>query len=685
MANRYWVGGTGTWDGSDTSHWSASSGGASGASVPDATMDVIFDQAGSYTVTRSGSPVQSCKSFTVSAGSPTFVGSNLLAVYGSFTLNATTNWTSGPPTSMSATSTGWTVNTAGVTLYTQLNFVGVGGAWTLQGDVTMWFAGAFTHTAGTLDLNGYNVTCGNLNCSGSTARTLIMGTGTFTTTWGSFTVSGSNVTFSGASASVVAGGPAGGYDAVGQTVGSLYINNINFSLAAGTITTLTHAPATWGNVTQTLRVMNSATIGTFVCAGVDAQKPLVIVSSTFGTARTLTIGTWASAAHVYFQDITIAGAVAPVTVTGGGDCGGNSGITFPSAKTVYWNHASNTGWHSTSWATTSTGSPAIANQPLPQDTARFGAGGSHAATLNMNSVKVGSIDFTGVGAITVTWDGITECYGSVTLASNVTLAGSTFTNYFSGRSGTQTIISAGKTWLSNLEFRGGSTKALGDAFTMSSDKQLTLNGTTLTTNNFNMNVGKIATSSALGGSVMNGGSSVISLSGTGGYLFDNGPNLTFNAGTSKLKITCATASSSFSVLLGSVSGNGIYDLELAMTGAGCTVSLMGSGVVPINALTSTLTAAATVKLQSGQTFAVTSFGLTGSSGNVVALTSTTNPTTATLQRLGPWNVGANSTIGTGTTGMTAAAGLGVDYLNATYITAVNTTPGKGNLFFGSNF
>lgn len=42
MANRYWVGGSGTWD-NTTTHWSASSGGAGGASVPTQSDDVIFD------------------------------------------------------------------------------------------------------------------------------------------------------------------------------------------------------------------------------------------------------------------------------------------------------------------------------------------------------------------------------------------------------------------------------------------------------------------------------------------------------------------------------------------------------------------------------------------------------------------------------------------------------------------
>jgi hypothetical protein len=43
MANRFWVGGSGTWDASDTSHWSATSGGSSGASVPTVSDDVTFD------------------------------------------------------------------------------------------------------------------------------------------------------------------------------------------------------------------------------------------------------------------------------------------------------------------------------------------------------------------------------------------------------------------------------------------------------------------------------------------------------------------------------------------------------------------------------------------------------------------------------------------------------------------
>jgi hypothetical protein len=43
MATYFWVGGTGTWDGSSTSNWSATSGGAGGSGPPNASDTVNFD------------------------------------------------------------------------------------------------------------------------------------------------------------------------------------------------------------------------------------------------------------------------------------------------------------------------------------------------------------------------------------------------------------------------------------------------------------------------------------------------------------------------------------------------------------------------------------------------------------------------------------------------------------------
>src|SRR5574343_869223 len=55
MAVRYWVGGSGTWDGSSTTNWSATSGGTGGASAPTASDEVIINgSSGSGTITASG-------------------------------------------------------------------------------------------------------------------------------------------------------------------------------------------------------------------------------------------------------------------------------------------------------------------------------------------------------------------------------------------------------------------------------------------------------------------------------------------------------------------------------------------------------------------------------------------------------------------------------------------------------
>lgn len=55
MANRYWVGGSGTWDATAGSKWSLTSGGAGGQAVPTSSDDVFFNAAsGNVTVTSSG-------------------------------------------------------------------------------------------------------------------------------------------------------------------------------------------------------------------------------------------------------------------------------------------------------------------------------------------------------------------------------------------------------------------------------------------------------------------------------------------------------------------------------------------------------------------------------------------------------------------------------------------------------
>ena len=67
MANRYWVGGTGTWNASDTTHWATASNGAGGASVPGSADAVIFDASSGGGVVTVDHPTLTIQSYTFGA------------------------------------------------------------------------------------------------------------------------------------------------------------------------------------------------------------------------------------------------------------------------------------------------------------------------------------------------------------------------------------------------------------------------------------------------------------------------------------------------------------------------------------------------------------------------------------------------------------------------------------------
>ena len=108
MANRYWVGGTANWDGTAGTKWSATSGGAGGASVPTSADDVFFDaNSGASTVTIStgntGALSINCTGFTGTlagtaaltvSGSVTLVAGMTVTYNGTLTLNGTGTLTS---------------------------------------------------------------------------------------------------------------------------------------------------------------------------------------------------------------------------------------------------------------------------------------------------------------------------------------------------------------------------------------------------------------------------------------------------------------------------------------------------------------------------------------------------------------------------------------------------------------
>jgi hypothetical protein len=95
MANRFWVGGTGTWDSTNTTSWSTATGGGGGATVPTSADVAIFDAAsggGTVTVAATINGNNTVSGITAGAftGTLTFATNNPnITVTGSFNVSGT--------------------------------------------------------------------------------------------------------------------------------------------------------------------------------------------------------------------------------------------------------------------------------------------------------------------------------------------------------------------------------------------------------------------------------------------------------------------------------------------------------------------------------------------------------------------------------------------------------------------
>jgi hypothetical protein len=175
MANKYWVGGTGTWDPASTS-WSTTSGGSPGEAAPLATDNAIFDaNSGGGTVTiedgpgGSGNPPE-CANLTCTGFTGSIDGSvNAINVNGDVTLS-----TGGDYTNLAfyvIAGTTCTLTTVGKRIYGLS--VEPGATVTLADDLDL---PNFDFGIGTFTTNNFNVVADTIYITG----TLNMGSSTFT-------------------------------------------------------------------------------------------------------------------------------------------------------------------------------------------------------------------------------------------------------------------------------------------------------------------------------------------------------------------------------------------------------------------------------------------------------------------------------------------------------------------------
>lgn len=426
MAARFWVtGGTGDWN--STTNWSATSGGASGASVPGSADTAALDaSSGAGTVTLDISPTIQTLTCTGFTGTLAF-GTNTISVNSTSTIftGATTMTVTGTPliicTNSSASSR--TINAGLVTEANSISFrVTAGtGAFVFTSanarirDLDFTDGVNPTGFAGSLSSTFFEV-CGNLKAS--TGMTVTAGTGTltFAATSGTKTIDTAGVTFDRPFT----------FNGVGGTW------QLQAALTSGATRTCTLTNGTLDLASYTL------TAGVF--------------SSSNTNARTLAFGT---------GKIVVTGNNATVFTTNNGN-----NLTITGSKRVEYSYSGSTG-------TRSINGPTIASTIVGTNIC------SHYVTAGTDIVNfVGprafdSCDFTGFGG---TLSGTNpSIYGDLVLSSVPTFSTSGFSPIFTSTSGTKTITSNGKTIDGNVQFNGvGGTWAMQDALTLGSAFTLTL-------------------------------------------------------------------------------------------------------------------------------------------------------------------------------------------------------------------
>ena len=673
MADRYWVGGTGTWN-ATTTNWAASSGGASGASAPTSADNVFFDVnsntgTGAFTVTVGAAA--SCLNFLASGldGTMTFAGTSTLNVYGNFTLpasNFTRTFTG--QINFSATATGKTITCASKTFASIVVFNGAGGGWQLQDTFTT--SSTMTVTQGALDLNNNTLISTTFTSTGSSTRSIAFGTtGAITvtstgtvfnmTTVTGFTSTGTstvNVTNAGATAITVISGAlseanALSFNFTGGTYALTFLGTAGYTAKTVNFTGYTGAwQAIAGNTIYGGLTLTSG----MSFAGAPATLTFGATSGTYGiTTNTKAIplpitfdgvgGTWQLQDNSTVQsDVTLTNGTLDInskTFT----CNtfsssnantrtiafGTGNITVNTTGTL-WTTTTVTGLTVTGTPVvnvTTAGSTAITvlSGPLSEANAisfNFSAGTYALTFLGTAGETAGNVNFTGyagtLGAI-----GGNTIYGNLTVSTGMTLTTSANALTFGATSGTKTITTSAKTFFSPITINGaGGTFQLQDALTMGGTRAFTHTNGTFDLNGKTLTVGtRYETATGTKNLTFNAGTLVCPASGTIAFynLVPTGFTTTAGTGTGKISMTSTSAKTFV--------GNGsTFNCTLSNDGAGAltisgsnTFTTLANGVQPT-----------TVIFGSTTTQTVTNFNLAGTVGNQVTFNAATPGSAATL-------------------------------------------------------
>lgn len=429
-------------------------------SVPTAADDVVIPSP--YTVTIPNGYAAVARSFTVQSGGGITIANTVTATLaiGDGTAgagNVAINISSGATVSLSASFGTWslvstsatqqTITSGGKTL-PSININGAGSSYLMSDALTS--SGTVTLTAGTFDTGNYSLTAVTFSSSNSNTRTFNAGSSTITLTssnnlyW--TTVTTTNLTFNCGTSTIVAPDSTSTAHAV---FGGITIYNLTRTGSANKTVTFWLGQGTSVIISGTLTVNSNSATNRILMGSLNYGT----LNQARGTATTVTVNGSFSLSNVDFADITANGSAGTWTPASGtfGDTGGNSGITMTTPATQTNTGATGSWSDSTKWTS---------RVPLPQDDVVINTG---SGTITADMPRLGkSVNFTGFTG-TASFNTTTELYGSLTLASGMTLGAYTQAITLAGRS-SYTVTSAGKQFSNQIQFNGyGGTYTLQDA------------------------------------------------------------------------------------------------------------------------------------------------------------------------------------------------------------------------------
>jgi hypothetical protein len=550
MADRYWVGGAGTWNSSDTTNWSATSGGSGGASAPTSADNVFFNSssnATAYAVTVGLSArAQDITIAGPASGNVTITSgaTSVIECYGSWTSAATGvafTTTNGAIINFLATTTGKTITTNNVTLGAMGIFcAGVGGGWTLGSAYTS--TSAFTVTNGAFNTGNFAMSVSGLTASTTATRSVSLGSSAISCSAAApiNITTATGLTFNAGTSTITCSNNNPVVNGNGQT-----FYNVTFSSTAGGASTI-QGVNTFNNLTQTsigatgsrrvVFVANQTINGTLTLGAANTSiRRIQVIGTTvtalgIGTSITLTVATIATLADVDFRDIVAAGASGTWSGTRLGNAGGNNNITFAAGVNKYWNFAAGAAWTGTAWALTSGGAVDVNNFPLAQDTVIIEDTGLTAGnTITVNAIWfVGTINAsTRTTAFTLASGTDTPLVvGSYNIPSVATITG-TGIWYFQGVGVTQTITTNNVSIPFPINCNGSTTNIVRLSGNLTNTSTVTLQQGTLDLNNNVLNANGFS-SSTTGVRTLAFGTGKLVVNGSNTTIFntDTGTNLT---------------------------------------------------------------------------------------------------------------------------------------------------------------